>query len=78
MSDLARGGVPQPNPAAYVAVRFPESYVVFHMLIDAETLGLKRADAYNELSARVQASVREALDAMGVHVVETTEEYING
>lgn len=62
----------------YIAVRFPGNHVVFHMLIDAETLGERPSDVYDALSQRVQASVREALEALGVHVIETGEEAISG
>jgi hypothetical protein len=58
----------------YVAVRFPESHVVFHMLIDEASPD----DAYRELSERVLASVRGALAAMSVHVIETGEEATGG
>lgn len=53
-------GHPPGVPAlSYVAVRWPESHVVFHLTADDPA-------AYEEIRLRVNESVREALDAMGV------------
>lgn len=60
----------------YVAVRFPSSHVVFHMLFDKTTFSDKPDDAYRALSQLVQTSVREALSNMDIRVIETSEESI--
>lgn len=57
------------TPVPYVAIRFPSNYRTFRLLTDPDI----PRDYYDSLAEHVQASVREALEAMDFEFVEVDD-----